>query len=97
MFDLLKWAPTGLFTWLSARDKSPGMSNLRQNKVYMHEVAKKLIEDKKQELKDGTSRKDILSLLGLSRPPFAKLDVPYDIRVFSQDGLVTATGLETER
>jgi len=36
---------------------------LRQNKIYAHEVATKLIEEKRQELKDGTSRKDVLSLL----------------------------------
>ena len=97
MIDVLKWAPTGSFAWLSARDRSPGMVNLRQNGAYMHEVAKNLIEDKRQELKNGTSRRDILSLLGLSRLPFTKLDIPCDIRFFSQDGLITATGFENER
>jgi len=39
------------------------MERVRQNREYAHEVAMKLIEEKRQELKDGTSRKDLLSLL----------------------------------
>ena len=42
------------------------MLNLRENKAYVHEVAARLIEEKRQEMKDGTSRKDLLSLLGSS-------------------------------
>jgi hypothetical protein len=64
--DLLKWAPKGLGAWLTDRRKSPGMIKLRENKTYAHEVASKLIEEKKQEMKDGTSGKDLLSLLGPS-------------------------------
>ena len=69
MLDVVKWAPRGLSTWVSARDKSPGMVNIRKNRSYAHEVTRKLIEDKKQELKDGASRRDILSLLGVSCLP----------------------------
>jgi len=63
MMDCLRWAPKGSSAWLSNRNKSPGMLNLRENKVYVHEVAAKLIEEKRQEMKDGTSRRDLLSLL----------------------------------
>ena len=64
MIEAMKWAPEGLFSWISDMDKRPGMVRLRENKMYAHEVAAKLIHEKKQELKDGTSRKDVLSLLG---------------------------------
>ena len=66
LMDSLKWAPADFATWLFEWDKRPGMVNLRENKTYAHEVAAKLVEEKRQELKDGTSRKDLLSLLGSS-------------------------------
>lgn len=62
-------APEGFFTWFLERDRRPGMLNIRENRRYAHEVAAKLIEEKKQELKDGTSRKDLLSVLGSSCAP----------------------------
>jgi hypothetical protein len=65
VLDVLTWAPEGTGVWLFDRNKSPGMLRLRENKKYAHEVAAKLIE-KRQELKDGASRKDVLSLLGPS-------------------------------
>ena len=79
MMDIFKLAPTGLSTWVSSLNKSPGMVNLRQNKAYAHEVARRLIEDKRQELKTGTTRRDLLSLLGSSRLAFKKLDIRYNI------------------
>ncbi|KAF9780802.1 cytochrome P450 [Thelephora terrestris] len=63
VMDCFKWAPKGSFLWLIDWGKSPQLTKLRQNKIYAHEVATQLIEEKRQELKDGTSRKDILSLL----------------------------------
>ena len=60
------------------RDKRPGMVNLRKNKTYAREVGTKLIEEKRQELKDGTSRKDLLSLLGSSCVPIVKFDPWYN-------------------
>lgn len=66
VMDCFKWAPKGAFLWLLDWGKGPQMIKLRQNRTYAHEVASKLIEEKRQELKDGTSRKDILSLLGPS-------------------------------
>jgi phage gp46-like protein len=65
-FDAFAWAPEGTGVWFVDRNKSPGMVRLRENKKYAHEVAAKLIEEKRQELKDGASRKDVLSLLGPS-------------------------------
>lgn len=66
MVDSLRWAPRGFATWVFERDQRPGMVNLRENKKYAHEVATKLIEEKRQELKNGTSGRDLLSLLGSS-------------------------------
>ncbi|KAF9785284.1 cytochrome P450 [Thelephora terrestris] len=63
MMELFKWAPAGFGTWMMERDKRPAMVNLRENKTYAHEVAAKLIEEKKRELEGGTSSKDLLSLL----------------------------------
>ncbi|KAF9779010.1 cytochrome P450 [Thelephora terrestris] len=61
--DSFKWFPKGFCSWLLDRDKSQGVARVRENRSYAHEVASKLIEDKKKELEDGTSRKDLLSLL----------------------------------
>jgi len=66
MIDVLNWVPTGLATWIFERDQRPGMVMLRKNREYAHELAAKMIEEKRQELNDGTSRKDLLSLLGSS-------------------------------
>jgi hypothetical protein len=68
MLDVLGFAPNGFITWIMERDKSPGIVKLRENRAHAHEVAAKLIENKKQELKNGTPRKDLLSLLGQSAP-----------------------------
>lgn len=56
----------GLLTWLCDNSSDPGMQRLRQNKDEAHKVARKLLDSKRQELKAGTPRKDLMSLLGLS-------------------------------
>ena len=66
VMEACRWAPRGSIAWILDRIKSPGMVKVRENGQCTHEVAVKLIEEKRQELKDGTSRKDLLSLLGLS-------------------------------
>ena len=66
MVNVLSWVSTGFATWMFERDQRPGMVMLRKNREYAHELAAKLIEEKRQELKDGTSRRDLLSLLGPS-------------------------------
>ena len=66
IMDIFKLLPRGFTTWLLERDQRPAMVKVREHTTLAHEVAEKLIEDKKQELRDGTSRKDLLSLLGLS-------------------------------
>ena len=73
LMDSLKWAPAGFTTWVLERDQNPGMVNLRENRVYVREVAVKLIEEKRQELMNGTSRRDLLSLLGSFCVPFTEL------------------------
>lgn len=74
VMNALRSAPKGFLAWLMERDQRPGMVKLRENRSYAHKVAAKLIQDKKQELKDGTPRKDLLSLLGSSRITFPMLD-----------------------
>lgn len=64
IMEAFKWAPTGFGSWVVNRDKA--MVKLWENKMYAHEVAAKLIKEKKQELEDGNSRRDVLSLLGWS-------------------------------
>lgn len=66
MGDAFKWAPAGFATWYHERDQSPGMVKIRENKKYVHEVAAKLIKERRQEIKDGTSQKDVLTLLSAS-------------------------------
>jgi hypothetical protein len=75
LMEVLKWAPKGFVPWFFSNDNHPGMVRLRENKKYGHEVAMKLIEEKRQELKDGNSRKDLLSLLGL----FCVFSVEFDV------------------
>jgi len=68
--DIIRWLPSGLLPWLLFDVGAfPEMENLRRNRKEAHAVARKLIEVKRQELKDGDSRKDILSLLGLYHVP----------------------------
>ena len=62
--DALRWAPGGFAAWMFETNKRPGMVRLRENRAYAHEVAARLIEEKRQEAKDGTSRRDVLTLLG---------------------------------
>ena len=66
ILDSFKWAPAGSATWIFDRLNHPGMSNIRENRIYAHEVARKLIEEKRQELKNGTPGRDLLSSLGSS-------------------------------
>jgi len=55
----------GLLFWLATNNSSndPGIQNLRRNKEEAHRVARQLLESKRQELKAGAPRKDIMSLL----------------------------------
>ena len=81
--DAMKWAPEGFVAWMADRDKRPGMVGLRENRTYAHEVAAELIEEKRQELKDGSPRKDILSLLGSSMIPLSRVNVSCNLWVSS--------------
>ncbi|KAF9647279.1 cytochrome P450 [Thelephora ganbajun] len=64
IMDIIRWLPSGLLTWLLFDIRAlPEMENLRLNRKEAHIVARRLIEAKRQELKDGTARKDILSSL----------------------------------
>ena len=97
MINAFKWAPEGFVAWLFDRDKRPGMVRLRENKTYAHEVAEKLTASKRQELKDGTYRRDVLSLLGSLCSTFIRSGIPYNFQSFSEGEFCSTTGLETER
>jgi len=64
-----EWFP-GLITWIFDHSSSPGVQNLRENQDRGRAVAQKLLESKRQELRDGVVRKDVMSLLGLLFPFF---------------------------
>ena len=55
------------------------MEKHRENRKCVHEVAAKLIEDKRQELNDGTSRRDLLSMLGSSHVSTVRFDLRCNI------------------
>ena len=93
----LRWAPRGFVTWIAERDQSPGMVNLRKNRECAREVAERLIEEKRQGLKDGNPRRDLLSLLGLSCVAFAKLDIRCNTQFFSQSKFGPTTRIAAER
>lgn len=97
VLDAFKWAPTGFATWIINKGKSPGMVNLRENRKYSHQVATQLIGEKRQELRDCASRKDLLSLLGSSCIPFAEFDPWYNVQFFSQSKLLPAVRSAAER
>ena len=63
------WFP-GLITWLFDHASHPGLQNLRDNKDQGRAVARKLLESKRQELRNGVVRKDVMSLLGPLFPDF---------------------------
>ena len=94
--DIFKWAPKGFATWMFERDKHPQVVKIRKNREYAHEVAAKLIEEKRQEPKDGTSQKDLLSLLGSSCIMFVKPPRRCNIRFFSQGEFCPTARMATE-
>jgi len=63
MLSALRWAPKDFIAWVFERDKHPGMVMTRKNREYAQQVSTKLIEEKREELKNGASQRDILSLL----------------------------------
>jgi hypothetical protein len=83
MTESFKWTPEGFATWITDRGKRPGVVRLRENKTYTHELAARLIKEKKQELEDGASRRDALSLVGPSCLATTALDVRCNSRRFS--------------
>ena len=60
-----------MLPWLCDQSNTPGMQNLRRNKVEAHSVARELVDSKREELRAGTPRKDLMSMLGSS--PLAPL------------------------
>ena len=64
--NVARWLPGGVLTWLSERSRGEVPIKLQRNRAEAHRVAQELIEAKKEELRAGASRTDILSLLGSS-------------------------------
>lgn len=73
MMDVLRLAPKRLVTWRIETDQRPGMVRVRENRTYAREVAAKLVQEKRRELKNGASQKDVLTLLGSSCVAFVRL------------------------
>lgn len=96
LVDALRWAPTAFTAWVFEVDQRPGTVKLRENRAYAHEVAAKLIEDKRQELKDGTSQRDVLTLLGSSCVAFVELFTLYNFHSFSQGKFFPETRLAAQ-
>ena len=84
-------------TWVYDNFRYPGMQRIRQNKEEAHRVARKLLDSKRQELKDGTPRKDVMSLLGLLLPFFASSRAVVEDFSSSQSRCFSAPGLEIDR
>lgn len=95
MSFIRNWAPTGFIAWMFNMSKGPEMINIRENREYAHEVATKLIEEKRQELKNGTSRKDILSLLVKSNSAIRPEWRLNDEEIVSQFRTIVFAGHET--
>ena len=64
--NIARLFPSGALTWLFEKSKGEGAVTLRRNRAEAHSLARKLVEQKREELKTGTSRRDVLSLLGSS-------------------------------
>ena len=62
--NVANWLPSGLITWFFERNQSPGLVNLRQNRDEAYRIAWALIDAKREEVKAGTSRRDVMGLLG---------------------------------
>lgn len=73
------------------------MARVRENRAHAHEVATKLIKEKRQELEGGTSQRDVLALLGSPYVPFVrKLDTWNDFQSFSQGKFLHESGLAAQ-
>ena len=95
--DALRWTPKSLTTWYFEMDRFPGVVGLRENRAYVREVAAKLIGEKRQELKDGISQRDVLTLIGSSCVTSVRFDALYNLLSSSQGKLISETRLAAER
>ena len=87
----------GLMTWVYDNFKYPEMQRIRQNKEEARSIARKLLDSKRQELKDGAPRKDVMSLLGLLSLSFTSSCVVVESPSSSQGQCFSAPGLEIVR
>ena len=61
--DVSQYFPHGVLTWLFDRDESPGSVQMRNNGKYVREVARELIDTKRENMRNGERGRDVLSLL----------------------------------
>jgi hypothetical protein len=64
--NLCRYFPSRFIRYVFKTGSDPALQRVRENRIQVHRVAKKLIEQKRQEMVVGQSEKDILSLLGAS-------------------------------
>ena len=78
LIDAFKFVPTSFITWILNKYPFGWMVKLRENRTQVRRVAAQLIEDKRQELKDGTPRRDLLSILGSSCTVFPEVVIYFN-------------------
>ena len=61
--DAAQYFPSGIITWLFERDKKPGSVKIRENRRQAHAVARTLIDEKRENMRNGDQGKDVLSSL----------------------------------
>ncbi|KAF9789640.1 cytochrome P450 [Thelephora terrestris] len=91
--DASRYLPHGFMTWLFERDTSPGRAPMRDNAKYAREVAKELIDAKRQNIENGEIGKDLLGLLMKgSGDVDGEMD---DVEIASQVRTIMLAGHET--
>jgi len=60
-----RWVPERMLPWMLEHSKRPELVRLRHNRALVRELARNLLESKKSEVKEGATRGDIMSLLGM--------------------------------
>ena len=64
--DVAQYFPYGTMSWAFEKDKKPGSVKIRENKKQAHAVARTLIDEKLENMRNGDEGKDVLSLLSES-------------------------------
>ena len=76
LLNVSRWAPKGVWPWVLEHSKLPALVRLRANRLMLQALARNLIESKRKEVKEGVTRGDVMSLLGMMNAFSAGLGVP---------------------